>query len=517
VKQKKYLLLIIALVALLAAGIFYLRTEKTVNIQNYNSVSRRPQIKPDYTDITIPVNIAALNFIVSEKGTAYFVKIHATNGQPIEVFDRKGKIRIPLKPWKALLQANPSEKLFFDIYVRNENGFWNRYQTITNTIAAEPIDSHVAYRLMKTIYNFFVSTAVYQRDLETFNESLVVHGKSLKKGCVNCHNFRNNDPDDMALGFRSGVYGSGALLTHAGKANKIGTKFGHTAWHPTGKVIVYSMYNVRQFFHLSRPEVRDVVELDSTLFYYTVDPPAVKTITAISKKDQLETHPTWSPDGRYLYFCSAPMLWTDRQAVPPVNYEKVKYSMYRISYDIQTDKWGELETVLSSDETGLSILQPRISPDGRFLMFTMCQYSCFPLFQPNSDYYMMEMETRQYRKMENINSEHAEAWHGFSANGRWVVFATKRPEGTLTRLYFSYIDQDGLAHKPFIMPQKDPAFYDSFVLIYNVPEFITGPIKLSKRTLVETIRSPEKIDVEIPIVTGATPSASGPEPWQQAQ
>ena len=33
-----------------------------------------PKIEPDYSGVTIPPNIAPLNFIIKEQGSAYFVK-----------------------------------------------------------------------------------------------------------------------------------------------------------------------------------------------------------------------------------------------------------------------------------------------------------------------------------------------------------------------------------------------------------------------------------------------------------
>ncbi len=52
---------------------------------------------------------------------------------------------------------------------------------------------------------------------------------------------------------------------------------------------------------------------------------------------------------------------------------------------------GKVETVLSADETGLSILLPRISPDGRFLLFCMCKYGCSSVYQPSRDTWEPQM------------------------------------------------------------------------------------------------------------------------------
>ncbi len=184
----------------------------------------------------------------------------------------------------------------------------------------------------------------------------------------------------------------------------------------------------------------------------------------------------------------------------------------RISYDLQTDKWGSPEMVLSSAKTGLSILIPRISPDGRFLIFCMCDYGCFPISQPSSDLYLMDLRTREYTKLD-VNSDFSESWHSFSSNSRWIVFSSKRRGGLFTRSYISYVDSQGKVHKPFILPQKTGAFYDSVLDTYSVPELVTGPIEISKRELGRVIRSKSETKLKLPI-TGATPKAGDDKPWQ---
>ena len=511
-KQKyRYLFVICAVVGLTA--IFYIvMRDEAITIEKYTDISRVPDIRPDYTDLVIPLNIAPLNFEIKEPGKKYFVRLHTSSNQSIEIVSRKSQIKIPLKKWRKLLIANQGKVLFYDIYVMNADGNWQRYQTISNNIAKEDIDSHLVYRRLKPNYNWFKSIGIYQRNLENFDESVVVHGESFGNGCVNCHTFLNNDPENMVFGFRA-IFGSDTVMTRNGTAKKLGTKFGYTTWHPSGKLIICSINKVRQFFHTAGMEIRDVVDLDSYITSYEIDANIAKTTSGLSEKQRLETYPTWSPDGKYLYFCAAPLLWTDREKVPPDNYEKVKYDLMRISYDLETDQWGLPEMVLASAKTGLSILLPKISPDGRFLLFCMCNYGCFPVFQPSSDLYMMDMETGEYTKLE-VNSDFSESWHSWSSNSRWIVFSSKRRGGLFTRTYISYVDQNGNIHKPFILPQKDPAFYDSILETYSVPELVTGPIEISERELGRVIRSKNETKLDLPI-TGATPEAGASEPWQQ--
>ena len=146
-----------------------------------------------------------------------------------------------------------------------------------------------------------------------------------------------------------------------------------------------------------------------------------------------------------------------------------------------------VETVLSAAQTGLSILLPRVSPDGRFLLFCMSQYGCFPVYQPTSDLYLMDLQTGKYRKA-SVNSEYAESWHSWSSNSRWIVFSSKRQGGLFTRPFLSYVDANGETHKPFVLPQKHPSFYESCYRVYSVPELIAGPVTVDSEALVQSHR-----------------------------
>jgi len=200
--------------------------------------------------------------------------------------------------------------------------------------------------------------------------------------------------------------------------------------------------------------------------------------------------------------------------VPPPRYREVKYDLLRLSYDVETDRWGAVEMVLRAVDTGRSILLPRVSPDGRFLLFCMAEYGCFPIFQPTSDLYLMDLQTGAYRKAP-INSEHADAWHSWSSNSRWIAFSSKSQGGVFTRTFLSHVDADGQVSKPFVLPQRAPCFYDSCYCVYNMPELVTGPVPVDTKALVRAIfdSAPTQVDS----VTGATLKASDAEAYRTGQ
>lgn len=477
-------------------------------------VARPPKITPDYAGLVIPPNVAPLNFRIEEPGRAYMARIHAPFGQEIEVLSRTSEIVIPLEKWKNLLRANIGGALQVDVCVKADDGLWRRYEPITNAIAAEPIDPFLVYRFMAPSSYFPKQMQICQRNLETFEETTLLDTRSFGNGCANCHAFVNNSPAQMLLGIRSTSFPSATAYVHGGSIQKIGAKFGYTSWHPSGRLAAYSINDVRQFFHTAQAEIHDVVDLDSLIVYYDFAGKRIKTSPAFSDKTRLETYPAWTPDGKHLYFCSAPLPWTDMDTVPPKGYEQVKYDLMRASYDVETDAWGPAETVLRAADTGKSILLPRVSPDGRFLLFCMTQYGCFPIYQPTSDLYMMDLATGKYDKV-SANSEHSESWHSWSSNGRWIAFSSKRQGGLFTRPFLCYVDENGQTRKPFVLPQAAPSFYEFCCRLYSVPELIRAPVTTQSESLVQTLFSPAEVCVNS--ATGATPKAGGTQAYPKGQ
>jgi hypothetical protein len=127
----------------------------------------------------------------------------------------------------------------------------------------------------------------------------------------------------------------------------------------------------------------------------------------------------------------------------------------------------------------------------------------------------MDLATGDYRKLD-VNSSYSESWHSWSGNSRWIAFSSKRQGGSLTRTYLSYVDANGKVHKPFVVPQKDPAYYDSLIETFSVPELIEDRIKVSQSLLARLARGKPSVAVDIPI-TGATPLVKPSDPWLERE
>lgn len=463
---------------------------------------RSAVIYPDYSGCVIPPNIAPLNFSVQEPGIQYHVQVISENGGIVDINSRKPEINIPMKSWKRLLESNRGCDLVFRIAVR-QTDHWIQFQPIVNQIAEEPIDPFLVYRLLQPMYFYWGEMGLYQRDLETFEERPVLLSRAIDKSCMNCHVFCKQDPEKMMFHIRGGR-ASGTLLVLPDHIQKINTKtdFGPSAavypvWHPNGKMLTFSVNKLRQFFH-AVGECREVVDHTSDLIVYQIDSNTITTSPKIASPSKLETFPEWSPDGRYLYFCSADTFHSIE------DYENIRYDLVRISYDTKTGAWGNLETVLSSEKTGRSALLPRISPDGRYILFCMADHGNFPAFMKSSDLYIMNLKNRKYRPLDILNSENTEGYHAWSSNSRWFVYASKKQDNLCARLYFSYVDSTGRVAKPFILPQKESDYYKDYLKTYNLPELIRSSIKISTYDILNAANNPHALqavldpDVNIP-------------------
>jgi hypothetical protein len=482
--KKKLAVTFLLILALCSTFILAFARNSTVDIQQ---VHRSPTIQPDYLDIILPPNIAPLNFIIKEPGTKYRVRLSSAAGEPLDISCNSSKIDIPIRKWKKLLELNRGEQLQVEIFTRDKDEAWQRFDPILNHIARDSIDGYLAYRLINPAYTKWRDMGIFQRHLENFDEKPILINKETDGSCMNCHNFCNNDPDKMMLHLRAGK-ASGTLIGRDGKFIKVdtGTKLtkagAYPSWHPNGKIIAFSVNKLEMFFHATG-EPRDVLDRGADIILYQIETNTVTTIPLISDPERMESFPNWSPDGQYLYFCSSPKF-ESYIAGDTYHHDQVMYDLMRIRYHPENGTWGELETVLSAAKTGKSISMPRVSPDGRYLLFCMAKYGNFPVYMPDGDLYLLDLKDNEYRPVAS-DSNQADTFHSWSSNSRWFVFSSKRGDGVCARPYIAYINEQGVVGKPFVLPQKDPAFYDTFLKTYNAPELIKGPVKARPQQLVK--------------------------------
>ena len=481
-----FIVLILAITWMLFSSCF-----NTYDVGGYTSSEKPPKIIPDYSDLVIPPNIAPMHFLVQDPGKKYLVKIYTDSNEVIRIQSRSPKIQIPQKEWRMLLDQHKGAVLYIDIFVYTSEGKWIKYNRISNRIAEEPIDRYLVYRFLRPNYTVQKEIMIRQRDLESFDESLVMTTKTIS-ACINCHSFNNHNPSEMLFHIRWGS-AAGMILAQDGRISKIDTRTefnqspgAYPSWHPDGHKVALSVNKVFQFFHATK-DSRDVIDFSSDLIIYDTRSNTVSIDPKISSPLYMETFPNWSPDGNYLYFCRAPQLPPDFDLEK--DYQTIKYDLMRVPYFPETEIWGEPETLVSAAQIDMSCSLPRVSPDGRYLLFTAAEYGNFPIFHSSSDLYLMNLDTK-YIQRSCANSSAPEGYHCWSSNGRWIVFTSKRDNGVYTRLYFSYVDEKGTIYQPFILPQKDPEDNQLIVRSFSVPEFITKSVPFSAQEFIDAALDP---------------------------
>ena len=168
--------------------------------------------------------------------------------------------------------------------------------------------------------------------------------------------------------------------------------------------------------------------------------------------------------------------------------KELKYNIYKKSFDPETMAFGPRELVFAADSLNRSATLPRISPDGRFLMFTLAEYGVFHIWHHDADLWLIDLQTGEARPAEEINSADTESYHSWSSNGRWLIFSSRRDDGVFTRPFIAHIGRDGRGSKPFELPCADPDYHRKFMKCYNIPEFMRGPVTIAPQQFADVLK-----------------------------
>lgn len=460
--------------------LFTLLTGCVPHPEHITEVTDAPPLYPDYTDITIPYNIAPLNFLLRNEADAVEVTVKGKSG---EWTVRSGpKIRFPHKEWKALLEKEKGRSLTVTVTAR-VNDTWFRYPSFHWEVAPEPVDRYLSYRLIEPGYEVWNAIQLRERDTETFDERIIADHSDTDNSCMNCHIYGNKS-GSLSMFHLRGEQG-GTILNRDGKLRKLTLKnqsmttaavYGD--FHPSGRFAVFSSNIILPEFHSKGSKRLEVYDTTSDLVIADFDTNRIITSPVVTREDRLETFPTFSPDGQWVYYCDAPT-----RALPD-SIRQLRYSILRIPFDAGKGTWGlKADTVWSADEHDGSACHLKISPDGRYLLYTVADYGTFPIWHRETDLRMMDLQTGQIDRLEAVNSNRSDTYHSWSSDSRWFVFASKRDDGLYGKPYFSYVDTEGKAHKPFVLPQADPEHYDITLKSYNIPELSKSKLSFGSKEI----------------------------------
>jgi tetratricopeptide (TPR) repeat protein len=181
----------------------------------------------------------------------------------------------------------------------------------------------------------------------------------------------------------------------------------------------------------------------------------------------VQTDGVWSPDGKYIVFARAEA----KDPYPPggpkamhandPNETQIQYDLYRVPFN--DGKGGTPKRVAGASQNGMSNNFPKVSPDGRWIVFVQCRNG--QLMRPDSKLYIVPFEGGEARPLRS-NTSLMNSWHSFSPNGRWLVFSSKA-RSPYTQMYLTHLDSDGNS-SPAILIENSTASNRAV----NLPEFV---------------------------------------------
>ena len=462
--------------------------------KDVTSVNELPDIYPDYVDVTIPVGIAPLNFSMTDDDVETIdVEVKGSKGGSLHANGDYADFDID--EWHQLLQTNKGGKLTLTVCAEKD-GRWTRYRSFDILVSHEALDEWgITYRRIPPSFEIYSKMGLYQRDLSTFDETALLESTQIPDQCLNCHTANRTNPDQYVFHVRGA---HGATVVHRNgkdeiliaKNDSLGGTMVYPYWHPDGRYCAFSTNKTSQMFHASGKKRIEVYDSSSDVFVYDTQTHTILKDTLTMKKLWAENTPAFSPDGRWLYYTTA------QRQVYPTDYDKEKFSLCRVAFDVQTGRFGTaVDTLISTTKTGKSVTWPRPSYDGRYIMYTQVDYGYFSVWHPEADLWLLDLQTGETRPLDEVNSDRAESLHNWTVNSRWFLFTSRRDDGLYTRVYFSCLDDNGKATKPFLLPQRNPKeYYRRSLYSFNTPDFTSRRIETDARTIGQQIESDKRVE-----------------------
>lgn len=435
-----------------------------------------PQIFPDYVDVTIPSNIAPLNFSISDASEVW-VEARGADGTTVVATGEYADF--PLRRWREVLENNVGDSVVVSSYAK-KGGQWLRYRDFTIHVSANKLDAWgLVYRKVAPGYETYSTMGIYQREISSFNEMPIIENTMLSNSCINCHTSNATKPEQFTMHVR-GVAG-GTLMSVDGRQTWLDTKTDSTIsacvypyWHPGGRYCAYSTNITKQGFleHSRKPievydETSDIVIFDTftnSLFS-----------TPLLKSDKWsENTPVFSPNGKWLYFITAQNMESLKR------YTDVKYNLCRIGFDAATGTFGnQVDTLFNASAIGKSVTWPRPSYDGKYLLFSLIDYGYFSIWHPESEQWIFDLSAGVASPISENEKYRAGSFHNWSVDSRWIVFTSRVADGLYTQLFLASVKDDGTVGKPFLLPQREPhTYYSETIYSFNTPDFTLSKVNV---------------------------------------
>lgn len=381
-----------------------------------------PSLFPDYVNVSVPYNIAPLNFLLKDCSGQIEVRLSSSSSD-YTFIGNGGKIRFPQNEWAELLKKEKGGVIKVNVKAQKD-GKWIVYPSFKWEIKAEAIDDYIIYskEVPGNVPN--LNKSLTRREMASFSEKEIHKEQPF---------FYAKFPEKVSFrGKKRGNFG------------------------------VYVMDSLFVSYISVFPDKRreniglhsSVLLADFSNEQYKVLPDSISSGGEISFVDL-------SFDSRKLFYC------VSSGSVNPDSILSLKYDlMCRDINPADLSVSGIPDTVASMPAASVSY--PSSSPDGNYIAYTVSGFGASSEWHDDSDMRLMNLHTGTIDSLKVVNSaEKADIVRGWSSNGRWLMFSSKRDDGFYERVYFSYIDSTGTAHKPFMLPQEDASCYNNMMEIFG--------------------------------------------------
>lgn len=426
-----------------------------------------PEMFPDYTDITIPANIAPLNFDVPG---ACRMELSVCSASGKWKFNgSNGKMRFSRNKWRKMLQSNAGDTLKLSLEL-SYGGRTVKYRPFWWAVKSERIDRYLSYRLIEPCYEVWKTISIEERDVENFNTRRIAVNSLTDNSCMNCH--ISNRAEDPTTFLHARGKNGGTIYRKGDVVRKINTATDSTDGPAVygeisadGRYGIFTTARIRPILNSAALGRLEVYDSSSDLILVDFQNNTVSDSPLVRGSEWQETFPCWNAANDRIYFCRAKGL------PQPDSTFHMRYNLYSIGFDAEQGRLGDdLTLEFDAEAIGKSISFPKCSPDGKRILMSVSDYGTFPIWHTETDLWMLDIQSGNIDRMEETNGEYSDSYHCFSTDGRWICWASKRADRVYGRPYFAYVNDDGSTTKAFVLPQKNPALYKETLKSYNIPE-----------------------------------------------
>lgn len=470
----------LVLLAVLAVETFTVSCSSHIPEKNLRVLANGKAVFPDYDqeNLFIPVNIAPLNFCILKK-EAKTVSLVGV-GDSIVVKVKNGQVVFPIKEWKSILLGAKGGFVRVKALDKDKKIVWH---TVWH-IAPEPIDPYLVYRINAYDENPCRLLQTFERSVEDFNSSVLMDNSLIDGGCFNCHSSAKNDGACLSVHLRGNI--DGTLIRRNGEFVKIKIPDGfpdlrltYPAWHPSKRFIAYSTNRINVFHASNKNKNQDLItDTLGLIVVYDID--NNRLLPTLSGE---ASFPIWSKDGLRLYFCrvNKSMYKDSLSGLKAIS--DFRYGLYYMAFDTLNLSFSKPVPVCIDSSYSLSL--PALDESGRFMVVCLLPLGSFPS-QNSGELALIDLEENKggglcsYKIIKELAGADGEKSHTFSSNGRWMVFGSKRVNGSMAFPFVCYFNNKGEFCSPFILPQKEGDFYAKTIKSFLFPVLNKNKVDFNK-------------------------------------